>query len=1009
MNTRFLSKIGAFLCASVMAASIASAGNVLVNPGFESPVFVSGGWTAFSTESWSMNQLNALVHTGADALWMQGLYGNGGAPAHYNMYAYQKIACAPGSTFTAGASFSQFVADISGEGGDNGNSLDPTGPYYSSGLFATDGSGQEDGWVEVMFIDANNNVLSDYKSTIMTPAYESSLITAGNVVTNYALYNVNTTTMVTNYDKYLAWVDCEITNQYDISTIGGLNANIDPATESVTNTLASGQYMVAPVGTAYVEYRVGLCQAAYEAGAAYWDDCSLNLVGGPGPSVIGNITPDGSHFFNIAATSFNFTVTSAASGGATLPTNPNSGVTVMVNGQNQSANLQFSGTPTALSVSLPGFTSNKLYSVSITVSNSAGLLSTASSTFDTFAANNVVIPAETYDFSNGQFNAAFVPTNAPGSSSYWGVAGVAGVDYYMVPGAGVPGGGSSLAPNYPDRGDAAVAFQVASDLNLPLYQAQSNAAIYNVCFSYNNGGDWFNYTRSSWPSGYFLVYARISSGNGTPGGLGNYEALNIVTSGHGTATQTTNNLGYFSIVNGVNWNSFSWVPLTDANGNVIPVNIPSGQQTLQLLSGGGLNFIDFMFVPVTSGLPPQISNINPFSSQTVFVNASSVTFSVSSITSTLSTNNIHSYYNGVSLPETFTGASTNWSVTVPLSLTANQQNQSFAISAVDNSGQSNGVSETFDTFSQNNFMIEADAFDFNGGQYITNPIETATATGDPNSYYFYPAGNPDNSAEYGVDYTATNVAGEQYSFRVDGNTPGTVSVTATAVGTEGTSDFLRGKFINEGPSAQAPFEYVPEEAAPSTNSDYDVGWWPPGTWMNYTRTIPTNNYYVYGRLAYSGAYSGAKVSLVTVGRGTTSQTTQLLGTFSDANANGFQSWHWVPLMSNSQQVVVSLGGTETFQIAAPPGSATGSLNSHFYMLVPAVLPLSFSVSASASGGTVTIHIPTQSGHSYTVYYSGSLSSPNWQTLGSSITGDGTVKTATDSVSGTARFYRVQAQ
>ena len=962
-----------------------------------------------------MNQLSALVHSGNNALWMQGLYHNGGAATYYNMYAYQKIACAPGSTFTASAYFSQFVADVANEGGDNGNSLDAGNVYYSSGLFGTDASGEEDGWIEVMFIDGNNNVLADYKSTIMTPAYEASLISAGNVVTNYAVYNVQTNSAgasvgPTNYDVYLSWQDCQVTNQYDVSTIGGLNANIDPATESVTNTVASGQYMVAPPGTAYVEYRVGLSQAQYESGAAYWDDCVLDLVGGPGPSAIANITPNGSHFFNIAATNFTFTVTSSASGGATLPTNPTNGVTVTVNGQNQSANLQFSGTSTALNVTLPNITSNELYNISISVSNSAGLISTASSAFDTFGTNYFIVPAETYDFTNGQFIQNFIPTNAPGPTSYFGVSGVAGVDYYIAPGAGVSGGGSTLAPNYPDRGDGNVAFQVASDLYLPLYLAQNNSAIYNVNISYNNGGDWFNYTRNPWPSGNYVVYARISSGNGTPGGIGNYEALNILTSGYGTATQTTNNLGYFIIKDGINWNGYSWVPLTDANGNVIPISIPGGQQTLQLLSGGGINIIDFMFVPVTSGLPPLISNINPLTTQNVFVSAPNVTFSVSSFTSTIATNHVHAYFNGVSVPETFTGNDTNWSVSVPLSLPANLINQTFTVTVVDNNGLSNSISETFDTFSQNNLMIEAGDFDFNGGQWIDNPLSTANSTALANSYYGYPGNNTLNTAEYGIDYDTTNVTtAETYNYRFDGNTPGSVSTTTTAAGTEVTSDFLRDKFINEGASAVPPFEDVASEPVPTTNVDYDVGWWSPGTWLNYTRTFPTNTYNVWGRLANGGPYANATVSLVTAGRGTSSQTTQLLGAFSDPNANGFQSWHWVPLMNGGTNVTVSLGGVETLKVTAPPGSATGSINAHFYMFVPAASATSFSISVSVNAGVVSIHIPTQSGHNYTVQYTSSLKPANWQTLGSGITGDGTVHTANDTTAGGERFYRVEAQ
>jgi hypothetical protein len=59
-----------------------------------------------------------------------------------------------------------------------------------------------------------------------------------------------------------------------------------------------------------------------------------------------------------------------------------------------------------------------------------------------------------------------------------------------------------------------------------------------------------------------------------------------------------------------------------------------------------------------------------------------------------------------------------------------------------------------------------------------------------------------------------------------------------------------------------------------------------------------------------------------------------LGSFSDPDANGFQSWHWVPLMSNGTNVVVSLSGKQTLKVTAPPGNVTGSLNAHFYMFVP---------------------------------------------------------------------------
>ncbi|MGA9777287.1 MAG: hypothetical protein ACLPRE_15550, partial [Limisphaerales bacterium] len=319
---------------------------------------------------------------------------------------------------------------------------------------------------------------------------------------------------------------------------------------------------------------------------------------------------------------------------------------------------------------------------------------------------------------------------------------------------------------------------------------------------------------------------------------------------------------------------------------------------------------------------------------------------------------------------------------------------------------------TFDTFSQTNFMIEAGDFDFNGGVWIDNPLETATTAAATNSYYGYPGNNFANAAVYGEDFSTTNVTtAETYLYRFDGGatSPG----GNPAVGTETNLDFLRDKLINEGASAVPPFEDVPNEAVPTTNTDFDVAWWPPGTWLNYTRTFPSNSYVIYGRLANGGPYTNATMSLVTAGRGTMSQTTQTLGTFSDANANGFQSWHWVPLMNNGTNVVESLSGVQTLKVTAPPGSATGSINAHFYMFVPYTAPApSFSLSASVSGGVVSIKVPTTSGYTYYVYYSTSLNPASWQALAgaSNISGTGGTITVTDSTSGgAARFYRAVAQ
>src|SRR6185312_350110 len=230
-------------------------------------------------------------------LWMQGLYGNGQGGAQTS-YAAQSFACTPGNTYTADAWYSAYVVNTTGHiGGDDGST-----PPGGVGLYGSDSSGNEDGWVEVMFFNSANVLIADYKSSIMDPAFvrNPSLPT----VTN-ALGNI-----------YLAWIDCQVTNQYDPTTV---LPNTDPSTNGpfattqvITNMLAPGQYITAPPGAVRGEFRVNLYQAAYESGAPFWDDATLVQVGGPSASVIGNLSPDGTKFFSGTNANFTFTVTSAS-------------------------------------------------------------------------------------------------------------------------------------------------------------------------------------------------------------------------------------------------------------------------------------------------------------------------------------------------------------------------------------------------------------------------------------------------------------------------------------------------------------------------------------------------------------------------------------------------------------------------------------------------------------------------------------------------------------------------
>ena len=397
--------------------------------------------------------------------------------------------------------------------------------------------------------------------------------------------------------------------------------------------------------------------------------------------------------------------------------------------------------------------SDTIYIGQINVTNVSGASVSAPVRFDTFSSNYFTWEAEDFDFNSGQFiDNPVISTNSP--NSYYNQMGVSNVDEYVL-------NYSTNQPHGWRTND-----QVSTDLANDAPRAQFTAAgIPDYQVGYFNPSNWVNYTRT-FPAGTYNIYGRLANGNG---GLASC-ALAEVTGGQGTTSQTTTQLGAFQF-SARGWGSFDFIPLSDAWGNPLVVKL-SGQTTLRVTSGplgGGVNMNFFMLAPGTN-TPPAIANIYPDGSLP-FQNTNLLTFTVSSAVSTVSTNNIQVTLNGTSVSSqlSFTGSSTNWQVSLPLS---QQGSYAITITATDAAGHSHSYSETFDTFSQNNFMIEAEDFDFNSGQFIDNPVPTSgdgTTTGNlaANSYFYYAGGSTANVSTPGVDLTTSNdVAGETFAYRV---------------------------------------------------------------------------------------------------------------------------------------------------------------------------------------------------------------------------------------------------
>jgi len=155
-------------------------------------------------------------------------------------------------------------------------------------------------------------------------------------------------------------------------------------------------------GQTYVRRRVFFELPDYRSGGS-WTSISWNgsrLVANavayamtgtvpPAPPAIGNFSPPDGSQYNTTATTFSFQTTSPQA----IPTN---GIRVLVNGQDVSGSLQFSGTPTSRNVAYDGLVANELYNISITVSNATGV-SQAAVQFDTFDVASVQVIYPDYD------------------------------------------------------------------------------------------------------------------------------------------------------------------------------------------------------------------------------------------------------------------------------------------------------------------------------------------------------------------------------------------------------------------------------------------------------------------------------------------------------------------------------------------------------------------------------------------------------------------------------------
>ena len=603
--------------------------------------------------------------------------------------------------------------------------------------------------------------------------------------------------------------------------------------------------------------------------------------------VISNVYPNGALQFQSSAT-LNFTASSPVGiapsaitvqlTGTTLPGATFTTTLTSANG------LTVTGTSGSENVSAP-LTSNMIYTAVIQATDANENTTNLTVSFDTINPA-YTFEAEDFDYTGGQF------INNPQTDAYFGLPATSTVDAYN---ANFGGGGNSY-----NRTNG-LNTEANGDLPRTAYNGTGKTD-YDVGWA--TGGNWANYTRN-YPAGVYNIYVRIANPNGSTQDAAN---LSLVTNGRGTSSQTTTPLGTFSAPDTGNWQVYTWVPVLDANGNLVQFSGGS-VETLRVTTDNGSYNANFyllmpanLTVPVITNLYPDGSSFFQYTNQLSFTASSSAGLATNSIVVMLDGQNVAGSLS-------FSGSPTNWQVTCPVAMNTNH---TAVITVTGGNGQKATTTVSFNDFSPTNYQFEAEDYDYNGGQYFDNAPADAYAG---------------RASIAGVDNFQSDTNASTFLYRPNSPAPST-----TLAG-----DGQRPQF--------------------NGGTDYNIGFFGAASWVNYTRHYPAGTYYVWGRFAEGGGSTEAVLSRLASGYGTSAQTSIILGTFVIPSTGGWQTWGWSPMTdAGGNPVKVRFDGTQaTLQLAGSPVGGQPEVNVNFLMLVPTT-PDPFVVEQAVNNGATNVQI-----------------------------------------------------
>lgn len=551
----------------------------------------------------------------------------------------------------------------------------------------------------------------------------------------------------------------------------------------------------------------------------------------------------------------------------------NASIRLLVDGQPVTATPATSGstvtvsyTPSTNLLNSSAHTASVIYSI-------GGVLQTNTANFTVRAfslrdmANSFVIEAENFDHSSGQIVDS-VNTMPYSGGEYDGLSAVHNVDYFQP--ENVPDGNSYRVDENPNVPMGLNQDAGTLDMQRPGFEVTANYSI-----GWSGNGDWYNFTRTI-PAGNYRIVGVQSHGDGAGTADRLVATFGIVTSGKGTTSQSVVNLGSYSTPSAGGWGNNA-VSVAKSGGQDAIVRLPAGTHTFRVTVQSG-DFDWFALVPTTDAAPaPGVSAVNiangASSAQELNVTLTDLFRAANINNSTLKLN-----VNGQDVTSSATVTDTAGGATVRYTPTAGAV--SYTVSFTDSTGAVQTYTGNFTSIrSAGNFVIEAEDFNYGGGQSVaaasTMPLQSGLYAGLA-------------AAVHDVDY---HVNGET----PDSNLYRTNEVPNTPMDSTGDRD--RGTF--------------------TIANNYKIGWVDAGEWYNYTRTFPNTNYNVYAALSNGDAAGSTAGSLQILSGASTNEA----GTFNASGGTG--GWgvnRLVPLRDSGGNLVsLPLSGAQTVRYTAQTG------------------------------------------------------------------------------------------